>query len=472
MSKRFSGIFMPLMFDSGAKSEGGATESAELTAIKQIGEQVENFKKTLGEKADAEAFTKLESEIKRLSEGLETLSAKQISDSIDAINQANTKIWKQLADVQEELAGKKEQPNGGEKFEMFSRKAVQEFVKSTFNESGKKTNNEASIEIKAAETFGYPQFFQGSGATPADITPFTGRVVDPVLYTRKRKRNFILDNFDIQTIDVPTLVYLVKVEIGDQNPVAGSPGGADWIISGALKPQRSFRVTTGKAEAKKVAIYGNVEDELLKDVASLENWIRDDFMLEMNERINDGLLNNNPAINANAPLGLKTNAVQYVASPAFDNTIAAPNYIDGLIALIAFMRYKKEEADFIGVSSDVYYRIMSLKDSQDRYLNNNMIYVNNLGDLYISGVKIVEADEEDIPSTMVMAIGRDLGFKIKAYGNMAFERGLNADDFRRDKTSYRGYQRFLTYIAENRENSVVYDSWVNIFAAIGAPAAA
>jgi hypothetical protein len=120
------------------------------------------------------------------------------------------------------------------------------------------------------------------------------------------------------------------------------------------------------------------------------------------------------------------------------------------------------------VSSDVHTRIMHLKDSQDRYQNNNLIYITREGELYIGAVHVIEVDEEDVPSTHVLAIGRDVGFKIKAYGNMVFERGLNGEDFREDKTSYRAYQRFLTYFPTDRENSVLYDTWANIETAIEA----
>lgn len=446
-----------------------AEKSDELKAIESIGDQVSKFKEMLGEKADAAKFEALEAEIKSLKEGLDTLSAKAISESIDKINTTNASLLKQIMELQEERNQGKEQ-NAGKSIlgrrEMVSRKQLEDFSKATFKD-GKKTKDDASFEIKAAETFGYPQTFEGGDDT--DMTAFTGRFVDPVLYKRRRKTNLILDYFDIPSIDVPALVYLQKVEIGDSASISGDPGSAEWILSGQAKPKRSFRVTTGKVEAKKVAIFGTIEDELLQDVPSFENWIRDDFEDEMREKINDGLLNNNPAINPEQPLGLKTNAIQYSATPAYDNTIPEVNYIDMIFALKALFSFNKERLERVFVSSDVHTRIMHLKDNEDRYLNNNLIYVTREGELYIGAVHVVEVDEEDVPSTHVLAVGRDVGFKIKAYGNMVFERGLNGEDFREDKTSYRAYQRFLTYFPSDRENSVLYDTWANIEAAIEAP---
>ena len=454
--------------DVDGQGGGNDTGNAELQAIKKIGDQVEAFKTALGDKADAEEFKKLQDKITELEKGLEEMTAKQISDAIKAINEGNEKVHKQLVELQEEAAQKKDTGKSGSprRSEIVSTKAVQDFIDATFKD-GKKTHDPAKIEIKAAETFGYPQFFQGGDDTVVDA--FTGRFVDPKLYERRRKKNLILDYFDIRTINVPKLIYLVKVELGDTNPTSGDPGGADWILSGQIKPKRSFRVTTGEVEAKKVAIFATVEDKLLRDVASLENWIREDLMDEMREKINDGLLNNNPAVNALAPLGLKTNAIQFTPSPAYDNTIEDPNYIDEIIAAIALFRYNKEEAGIVFIASDVWYRIMHLKATDGKWLNNNLVYVNNLGELYIAGVRVVAADEEDIPSTHILVVGADLGFKIYAYGPMVFERGLNGEDFRYDRTSYRAYQEFLSFIPENRENSVLYDTFANIEAAIIAP---
>jgi HK97 family phage major capsid protein len=441
-----------------------ADDSSEIQALKKIARQVKQFNTVLGEKAKKEDFDSLKAQLDTLTKDIGTMKADDISKAIEKINESNEKIWKQIVEMQEENARKKEEGEGkAKKGQLFTTKDVEAFVKATFNERGEKTHNMARIEMKAAETMGVANFFSG-----ADVVTdaFTGRVVDPTLYQRKRKRNLILDNFTIGSIAVPKLIFLVKVEEGNSSSVSGDPGGADWILSSEAKPKRSFRVTTGEVEAKKVAIFGTLEDKLLKDVASLENWVRDDFMMEMSETINDGLLNNDTGTNPKAPQGMKQDAIQFTATDAFDGTIDDPNYIDAILAICALMSDNKEEAGQIFVASDVYYRIMGLKDSQGRYQNNTLVYVNNLGQLFIGGVRIIMADSDDIPSTHVLCTAVDLGFKMLAYGPLVFERGLNGEDFRYDRTSYRGYQEFLSYLPTHRENSVLYDTWENIFAAI------
>ena len=473
---RTYGIFMPIMFDSGAKSEGGSVvvedENPELKAIGEIATQIGEFKTQLGDKANEAEFKKVQDELQKLKDGLTTMTSKQVLDSMEKINKQNASILKQIEELQEESAQAKEVTGKkGKVRKLFVTEDVKKFISDTFKD-GEKTQTPASIELnmKAAEDFGYPQFFEGGEYT--DTTAFTGRFIDPELYKIRHKRNMILDHFMIQTINVPTLVYLQKEEVGDAESVSGDPGSAEWILSGAPKPKRSFRVSSAKVDAKKVAIFGTVDDELLMDVASLENWIREDFVEQMREAINDGLLNNNPSVNPEAPLGLKVNAIQYSTTPAFADSFTDPTYIDALIAIFALMAYNREDAGMAFVSSDVWYRIHALKDTMERYQNNNLIYTNNLGQLFIAGVRIEWVDQDDVASTHVIVIGRDLGFKIKAYGSMVFERGLNGEDFREDKTSFRGYQRFLSYIPSNRENSVLYDTWENIFAGIAAPVSA
>lgn len=449
------------------------TKSPELEAIEKVTGQVEDFKKQLGERVGKEEFTKAQKLIDELKEGLGKWEEKKIDDQIGKINDSITKFGTQITEMQEELNQAKEGGNGRKKLEVVATKDVEDFIKKTFAD-GVKTKEFANIKLggnigeitKAAENFGYPQFFEGAAGTVIDA--FTGRFVDPMLYQRKRKRNLILDNFPIESISVPKLVFLEKIEVAGDDASQEDTGGADWIVSGGQKPARSFRVTTGESEAKKVAIFGTVEDKLLRDVPSLENWIREDFMDEMMETYNDALLNNNPGVNADAPLGLKQNAIQYAATDAFDGTISDATEIDAIIAAVAYMSTLKEKPGKVFISDDLYYKILVLKGNDGHYQNKGLVYVSNAGQIFIAGVPLMPSDTEDVPSTHLLATSMDMGFKIKNYGSMVFERGLNGEDFRYDRTSYRGYQEVLAYISQHRYNSVLYDTFVNIIAAINA----
>ena len=451
--------------------------SKELEAIDKISEQLEGYKTELAEKADKATIEGAETEIKSLRESLNELTEKEIDKSIERINGTQKEMHEQIATMREEQQQSKES-NKGSKMMTYKqlRESVAKFVEERYPKGGKNDGAFPSIEMpapisKAPETFGFNQTFNGDG-TGVQIDVLTGREVDPALYQRIRKKRLILDHIPVTSISVPKLYYLEKEEVGDTEATAGDPGSADWITSGGEKPKRSFRLKTGEVEAKKVAIFGTVEDKLLRDVASMENWIREDFMNEMLKKYNDGLLNNDPSVNPDAPLGMKTNAVAFTATPAFDGTFAngASNLIDQIVATAAFMANNNESPSKVFIADDNFYSLHVLKANDSKYLNNDMVYTNAVGQLFIAGIEVVKVDNLDVQSTHLLMISQDLGFKVRNYGSMVFERGLNGEDFRYDRTSYRGYQEVLSYIAEQRENSVVYDTLANIATGIEAAA--
>lgn len=447
------------------------TKSPEILAIEKVADQVKDFNKKLGERADKAEVKEVRDLLEDLKKNIGKYSEKEIDAALDKINKNTDKMATQISEMMEDIQKAKDSGKGARKaFELFDETVLKDQVSKMFP-GGREKVNVGGIKInvngvigKAAEIMGYPQFFEGVDGTVTDWTAFTGRVIDPRLYERKRKRNFILDNFNIPTISAPTLVYMEKIEVSGDNASNEDSGSAAWITSGEQKPMRSFRVTSNKVEAKKIAIFGTVEDKLLRDIPSLRNWIQTDFTQEIREAYNDGLLNNDPGVDEDAPLGLKQNAVQYSDIAAF--VIANPNDIDAIIAAIAQLERNNEEAAYVAVSSDKWFQLLALKDTQQRYQNNNLVYTSNSGTLYIAGVPIVKADVADIPTANLLAVGMD-GFQIRNYGGLVFEAGLNGEDFRHDRTSFRAYQEVLSYIPSHRYESVIYDTFANIKTAVG-----
>lgn len=454
--------------------------SEELKAIEKISNQIDGFKTALGnkvDKADMEAAQAALAEMKimleklnaALSEDAEETAAmeEELEKRMKSVNDFIAKTGKQIEELQQDVANQKDgAKNKSKSKKKVTQEELKNFIDATFKD-GEKTGTKASIKmntnmvLKAAETIG-EDFYLGAANTQQDV--FTGRFVDPQFYQRTRKRNLIIDHMTIESISVPKLYYMEKKEVAGDNQSVVDVGGADWIALAGQKPLRSFRVTTGSAEAKKVATFGTVADKLLRDVNSLESWINEDFTDEIKEAYNDALLNSDGT--GNEPLGLKENAITYAVTDAFDQAILEPNEIDAIIAAAAYMRSLKEQPAVAFVSSDIFYKLHILKDQQARYQASNLVYTNSLGNLYVAGVQVVDVDDEDVPSTHLLMIGANVGFKIKNYGSMVFERGLNGEDFRYDRTSYRAYQEVLSYIPEHRYNSVLYDTLANITAAI------
>lgn len=441
-------------------------ESEEMKALALIKEQVKTFNEKLEGTIDKDTFDKLNAKIEELEKELKTgEDIKDIDARITKINLENERLHNAVKQLELDKLKEEAKEGGVDRSKQRAQfeKALREFSKSiaegrVFKENGKPLE---LVIPKEVDEFTYPNTFEDG----SEVSAFTGREIDPVLYSRRRKTNIILDYFDIRTINVPELIYLRKVDVDPDEEI--DYGGAAWIACGSSKPPRRFTLDTGVAKAKKVAIFNTIDDCLLEDVPSFLNWVRDDFNQEMDEAINSGLLNGG---DSNTPLGLKENAVTFVPTPAFDETIADPNEIDAIFAMAATMAENRETPAIVFVAKGVYYKIMALKDNNGRYQNNSLVYVNNLGELYIGGIRVVPVDSEDVDYNNALMIGADPGFKIRAYGGRTIETGLNKDDFEKDKTSIRGYQRFLSYIPEDRENSVMYDTWDNILSAIEKPA--
>lgn len=453
--------------NSGAGGEGGAHED---DAFKQISDNVDKIVLQLGEAAKQEEVTALKNEIESLKSKVgEMADGADLEKRIQSINEKNEKLFNQLVELQvkqAETADKSEGTVKGPK-PLYTKESVKAFTEKAVK------NGKANLtieETKAAETFGIPQsFVTGSGADTALVA--SGYRLVPGLISKRRKTNMMLDYFNIPTIDVPYLIYLEKIEIGTGTAPNNGAGSAAWIESGQAKPKRSFRIQAVRADAKKLAIFGTIEDCLLQDIPSFDNWIRTDFREQLDEVANTGLLRGNPSVNPLEPAGLLLNASQYVVTPAFDENVTAANYIDAIIAASASMvTNSKYAAGMAFVSHDVYYAMLSLKSNDERYLNNPLVYTDEFARLFIAGVMVVSVDAEDIPSTNLLLVAYDHGFKIFRYGGAEIETGLNGTDFQEDKTSYRGWRRYLTYFPANQRGSVMYDTWANILALISKPA--
>lgn len=398
----------------------------------------------------------------------------ELYKSIREIGDSNNKTLKQhenqINEVIEEVRRLKDNSggSGSTRKPLVDATEIKAFVEKTFDSEGRKTSNHASFKInlfpavnKAAEIMG-ENFYAGGPDTVADV--FTGRVIDPRLYEPSRKRNLILDHIPITPVSAPTLYYMEKKLISGDSGSSSDTGAADFITVAGAKPGRSFRVTTGKAEAKKAAILATVADKLLRDIPSFENWIRNDLVPEVLHEYNDKLLNADGT--GNDPLGLLENAIGFSVSTAFANAIPNPNLIDTLVAACASMRALKEQPGRILISDDNFYKLFVLKDQQSRYQNANLVYTNARGQVYVAGVPVFGVDDDDIDSDHFLLLGADLGFKVNNYNSLVFERGLNGEDFKYDRTSFRCFQEVLSYIPTHRYNSVMYDTLQNVESAI------
>ena len=203
-------------------------EKTTLEAIEQISNNVQEYKEILGKKADKETITGLENQLKDLAKNFSELSEKELDKAIEQINKGNKDLSEAVQEMSEDLKELKDNSTGKSNN---SREAVEKQIKafqeSFFDEDSRKNyHTKENITIKAAETFGFNQTFNGDG-TGVQIDAFTGREVDPELYQPKRKRNLILDRFRILPVTAPTLYYLEKEVVGNASAPANEAGAAD-----------------------------------------------------------------------------------------------------------------------------------------------------------------------------------------------------------------------------------------------------
>src|SRR5690606_4607049 len=126
----------------------------------------EEFKKYLNDdavkKQDLESVKYLVTELKA---NLDEWNQKQISEAIDKINKKNESLHKQIIELQEKEADRMKGEGKSKQGELVSEKDIKDFVSKMFPNGEKDGAASASIELKAAETFGSAvTFVSGSDA--------------------------------------------------------------------------------------------------------------------------------------------------------------------------------------------------------------------------------------------------------------------------------------------------------------------
>src|SRR6188768_2631022 len=112
-----------------------ADDSEEVKSLKKISRQTKQFNTVLGTKAPKAEVDEALYQIKALQAEIKTMKDADILKAMEKINEANTKIWQQIAEMQEEKAASKEAGNAGKKSGLnFNRKDVEDFVKTTFKD--------------------------------------------------------------------------------------------------------------------------------------------------------------------------------------------------------------------------------------------------------------------------------------------------------------------------------------------------
>lgn len=220
-------------------------------------------------------------------------------------------------------------------------------------ESLRKGNTSAAaFEIKADMTTGAD--FTGE-VIPADRIP--GYFMDP---NRPQNMRQIIPNGSTQS----DVVRFVKE--------SGYSNGAAAKAEGATLGQTDFDMTASSVNVEKIGTYLRISDEMLNDTPQLTSYISNRVPAKLLEVEDDQILGGNGV----APnlLGLYNSGTNFdtSANGAFYQAVNNANEFDVLVAAINQLALSNYKPNFILMNPTDFHKILLLKDSQSRYLKDQV----------------------------------------------------------------------------------------------------
>ena len=210
----------------------------------------------------------------------------------------------------------------------------------------------AAFEIKADMTTGAD--FTGE-VIPADRVP--GYFFDP---NRPQNMRQIIPNGSTQS----DVVRFVKE--------SGYSNGAAAANEGSTLSQTDFDMTASSVNVEKIGTYLRISEEMLNDTPQLTSYISNRVPAKLLEVEDDQILGGNGV----APnlLGLYNSGTNFdtSASGAFYQSVDNANEFDVLVAAINQLALSNYKPNFILINPTDFHKILLLKDSQSRYLKDQV----------------------------------------------------------------------------------------------------
>lgn len=263
--------------------------------------------------------------------------------------------------------------------------------------------------------------------------------VQPTFWERLRK----------STIKANPLYWVNKVN---------KEGNAQFIGEGVLKPLASFELETQTSVPKKVAERMKISTELLYDLdymaTEMEREMRYEVMMAANTAVLTGTLS------TTSPAGITTIASAYNLT-----TITSPNptTADAIRAALAQIR----SLNFTGTVT-AYMNPIDLANMDIEKATDSGVYMlppfASAENTRVKGVDIIE--DNNIPVGYLLIGVMDL-YRIGIHEAFSIRWGWENDDFSKNLVTAIGEMRFHQWYSSNHVGAWVYDSIVNIKAAIG-----
>ena len=292
-----------------------------------IDEKIEKATGQALESANGKADSALKGEIDNLT--------KKFNERFDAFEVENKKMF--------------EKKNESKNFKTNLTKALNE---GAIENLVKGNTNAAAFEIKADMTMGAD--YTGE-VVAADRVP--GFKFDP---NRPQNMRQIIPNGSTSS----DVVRFVKE--------SGYSNGAAAANEGATLGQTDFDMTATSVNVEKIGTYLRISEEMLSDTQQLTSYISNRVPAKLLEVEDDQILGGNgSAPNLNGLYNSGTN-FDTSSSGAFYQSVDSANEFDVLVAAINQLALSNYKPNYILLNPTDFHKILLLKDSQSRYLKDQV----------------------------------------------------------------------------------------------------
>lgn len=292
-----------------------------------IDEKIEKATGQALESANGQADESLKSEIDNLT--------KKFNERFDAFEVENKKMF--------------EKKNESKDFRTNLTKALNE---GAIDNLVKGNTNAAAFELKADMTMNAD--YTGE-VVPADRVP--GFKFDP---NRPQNMRQIIPNGSTGS----DVVRFVKE--------SGYSNGAAAAAEGATLGQTDFDMTATSVNVEKIGTYLRISEEMLADTAQLTSYISNRVPAKLLEVEDDQILGGNGSSpNLNGLYNSGTN-FDTSSSGAFYQSVDSANEFDVLVAAINQLALSNYKPNYILLNPTDFHKILLLKDSQSRYLKDQV----------------------------------------------------------------------------------------------------
>ena len=243
----------------------------------------------------------------------------------------------------------------------------------------------------------------------------------------------------------------------------GKEGVAAFVDEGGVKPNISWEVEAEFAKPKKIAGFAEFTRELLKDFTLVARETELIIKNDLAQVIENELLNGTKSTYWGG--GVTTSASAYTSS-TLDDQFASPNKADAIMALgvqiqaqaAASLITSRMDTVFVGLGMKTLLRM--LKDANGRSLTVEV-------DALLSGLNIIETPK--VPATHVLGMDSSK-WNVYSHGGLEVEwSNSHKDNFQKNIAALLVEQEIYVWHRSIDEVTAVYDTWVNIEAALKKP---